>query len=224
MPGTLFAKLICARIAQSNRVQKMKKIMRTRKARNREYDFTLVLTGITDLTPEVQDALFEAGCDDATLSMRCGRPFLTFTRRAATLKKAIFSAISEVRKANIGADVLRVDVCNLVTQAEIAKRIRRSRQQVHQYVNGDRGPGGFPPPACNVSDGADSLLWHWCEVADWLHQNNMITGEALQDAKIVALINDVLELNYQRKLDPGLTKEVSDEINSGSGVLVKSSF
>src|SRR5947208_11519042 len=48
----------------------------------RKHDFTLVLSGITELTPEVQDALFEAGCDDATLSMCCGRPFLTFTRAA----------------------------------------------------------------------------------------------------------------------------------------------
>jgi hypothetical protein len=199
----------------------MKKPKTTRKTRDRDYDFTLVLTGITDLTPEVQDALFEVGCDDATLSMRCGRPFLTFTRSAATLKSALLSAINDVKKANSGADVLRVDVCNLVTQAEIAKRIRRSRQQVHQYINGDRGPGGFPPPACNVSDDAPFPLWYWCEVADWLHQNNMITEEALQDAKIVALINDVLELNYQRNLDPELTREVLEDIGSNCGDLVK---
>src|SRR5438445_12283161 len=62
----------------------------------KEHDFTLVLSGIADLTPEVQDALFEAGCDDATLSMCCGRPFLTFTRTAPTLKDAILSAISDV--------------------------------------------------------------------------------------------------------------------------------
>src|SRR5437660_3339247 len=67
----------------------------------RDHDFTLVLSGITELTPEVQDALFDAGCDDATPSMRCGRPFLTFTRAAPTLKDAILSAISDVKKANI---------------------------------------------------------------------------------------------------------------------------
>ena len=35
-----------------------------------EHDFTLVLTGIADLTPEVENALLGAGCDDGTISLR----------------------------------------------------------------------------------------------------------------------------------------------------------
>ena len=178
----------------------------------RDHDFTLVLSGITELTPEVQDALFEAGCDDATPSMRCGRPFLSFSRTASTLKDAILSAIGDVKKANIGAEVLRIDVCNLVTQSEIAHKIGRTRQLVHQYIAGERGPGGFPPPACNVGDDADSPLWYWCDVAHWLYQNNMITEETLRDAQALSLINDVLGLNYQKKIEPKLTKEVLEHI------------
>ena len=146
--------------------------------------------------------------------MRCGRPFLTFTRAAPTLKDAILSAISDVKKANIRAEVLRIDVCNLVTQSEIAHKIGRTRQLVHQYIAGERGPGGFPPPACNVGDDADSPLWYWCDVAHWLYQNNMITEETLRDAQALSLINDVLELNYQRKIEPKLTKEVLEHIGS----------
>ena len=71
----------------------------------REHDFTLALTGINEITTEIEDALFEAGCD-ATLSVRSGRVFLTFSRVAPTLKDAILAAINDVRKANIGADVL----------------------------------------------------------------------------------------------------------------------
>src|SRR4029079_9205825 len=111
-----------------------------------EYDFTLALTGITELTREIEDALFEAGCDDATLSLRCGRIYATFSREADSLKDAILSAINDVRNAGIGADVLRVDECNLITQAEIARKSGRSRQLIHQYIKGIRGPGGFPPP------------------------------------------------------------------------------
>jgi len=180
----------------------------------RDHDFTLVLRGIKKLTQEVQDAFFEAGCDDATLSMRCGRPFLTFTRTAPSLKDAILSAIRDVKKANIGAEVLRIDVCNLVTQSEIAHKIGRTRQLVHQYIAGERGPGGFPPPACHVSDDHDAPLWYWCEVAQWLYQNNMITEDTLKDARALSLINDVLELNYQKKNEPKLTKEVLDFIGS----------
>jgi hypothetical protein len=186
----------------------------TRKACDREHDFTLVLTGIPDLTPEVQNALFEAGCDDATLSMRSGRPFLTFSRMAPTLMDAFLSSIRDVKKANIGAEVLRVDVCNLVTQAEIARNIGRPRQLVHQYMTGQRGPGNFPSPACNINDDANSPLWYWCEVAYWLYENNMITEEVLEDAQATSLVNDVLELNRQKKFDPELTREVLKRIGS----------
>jgi len=188
--------------------------MTTRQACEREHDFTLVLTGITDLTPEVQNALFESGCDDATLSLRCGRPFITFSRLAPTLKYALLTAINDVKKANIGVEVLRVDICNLVTQAEIAKRLGCSRQLVHQYIGGKRGPGGFPPPVCNISDVAESPLWYWCEVAYWLYEGNMISEEALDEAQIVSLINDVLELNHQKQLAPELTKEVLEGIGT----------
>ena len=182
--------------------------MPTKKACEKEHDFTLVLTGIADLTPEVQNALFDAGCDDATLSMRYGRPFLTFSRTAGSLKSAIVSAINDVKKARVGLDVVRIDICNLVTQAEIGQRIRRSRQQVHQYITGERGPGGFPSPACHIHDDKDACLWLWCEVAYWLRQNNLITEEVLEDAKVLSLINDVLELKHQRRIEPELTKEI----------------
>jgi hypothetical protein len=187
---------------------------KTKKATLREHEFTLVLSGISDLTTEVQNALFDAGCDDATPSVRCGRPFLTFTRTAPSLKDAILSAIRDVKKADIGAEVLRIDVCNLVSQSEIAHKIGRTRQLVHQYIAGERGPGGFPPPACHVSDDHDAPLWYWCEVAQWLYQNNMITEDTLKDARALSLINDVLELNYQKKTEPKLTKEVLDFIGS----------
>jgi hypothetical protein len=180
--------------------------MEPRKTCDREHDFTLVLAGITELTPEVEDALFEAGCDDATISVRFGRVYLTFSRTASSVKDAILSALDNVKKAGIGASVLRVDVCDLVTQADIARRIGRSRQLVHQYIIGSRGPGGFPAPACDITEGAP--LWYWCEVAYWLWQNDMIKEDALREAQEIAVINCVLDLDHQRQLDPELTEEV----------------
>lgn len=186
--------------------------MEPRKGCEGEHDFALVLTGITELTTEVENALFEAGCDDATVSVRSGRVFLTFSRTAASLKEAILSAIRDVKKANTGAEVLRVDVCNLVTQADIARKISRSRQLVHQYIMGTRGPGGFPAPACDITDGAP--LWSWCEVAFWLWQNDMIKENVLREAQVVAVINSVLEHQYQRHSAPSLLDEVLREIGS----------
>src|SRR4051794_11757524 len=171
--------------------------MASRVATEREYDFVLILTGIPELTQEVVDALFESGCDDGTISMQSGRVCITFSRVGSSLRDAILSAIGDVRTAGIGADVLRIDECNLVTQSEIARKIDRSRQQVHQYVTGERGPGNFPPPSCHITDGVP--LWSWCEVAHWLKENDIIRPDVANDAQEVALMNAVLEMRHLRQ-------------------------
>jgi hypothetical protein len=178
-----------------------------------DHDFTLVLTGIPDLTPDVENALFAAGCDDGTLAMRMGRPYITFSRRAPTLKDAVLRAIENVRNAGIGADVLRVDNCNLVTQAHIARKIDRSRQLVHQYMLGERGPGGFPPPVCGITD--EVPLWRWCEVAYWLWQNHIVEENVLRDAEEVELINNLLELTRQKADNPDLMKQLMRSMSPG---------
>ncbi len=173
----------------------------------REHDFALVLEGVTDLTEDMENALFAAGCDDATISVRFGRVYLTFTREAPSLKEAILSAIRDVRRSCIPARVLRVDHCDLVTQSEIAQRADRHRQHIHQYIHGTRGPGGFPPPACDLTEGKP--LWYWCEVAHWLWTNGIVKEDVVRDARDVAQINSVLDYIRQREWDPGLTEEVS---------------
>ena len=180
-----------------------------KKNRDSEHEFTLVLTGIHQLTEEIEDALFEA-CDDATLAMRSGRPFLTFSRAAASVKDAILGAIGNVSKAGIGAGVLRVEYCNLVTQADIARKIGRSRQLIHQYISGVRGPGGFPPPVCEIFD--SQSVWSWCEVARWLWENNMVKEQVLRDAEEVEVINAVLDFEHQKRSRPGLTREVRKSV------------
>lgn len=177
---------------------------------NREYDFTLVLTGIDSVSDEQVAALYDAGCDDATVSIRSGRVYITFSRTASSLKDAILSAVADVASAKIGAEVLRVDSCNLVTQAEIARRSGRSRQIISQYILGNRGPGNFPPPACNICD--DAPLWYWCEVSHWLWQNNMIKEDVVREAEQLDMINSVLEWKHQRKLQPDLAEEVMESL------------
>ena len=173
-----------------------------------EFDFALILSGPTDMTPEVSDGLFQAGCDDATLSLQFGVLYLEFSRRAGSLKEAILCAIHDVRQAGVGADVVRVDECNLVTMAEIGRRMGRSRQMVHQYMIGQRGPGGFPAPVCNLSHGKP--LWQWCAVTLWLVQNDLVRPEMLEQAEVVETINTTLEMARQRDRNPKLAQEVFD--------------
>lgn len=87
----------------------------------REHGFTLVLTGIAGLTNEAEDALYEAGCDDATLGFRFGAVHMTFSRVAPSLEDAIRGALREVRAAKIGADVIRVDISEDIIVPAVAR-------------------------------------------------------------------------------------------------------
>ena len=72
------------------------------------YSFTLELSGIDELTDDLANALFEAGCDDATLAMAGGRVFLDFDREADSISDAIVSAINAVEARGLGIRVTQV--------------------------------------------------------------------------------------------------------------------
>jgi hypothetical protein len=73
-----------------------------------EHDFILVFDGVPDLTDEVADALYEAGCDDGTFMMTSGLMYGAFHRVAPHMNDAVAGAIRDVRKADIGARFVRV--------------------------------------------------------------------------------------------------------------------
>lgn len=176
----------------------------------REYDFALVVSGVVDLNDDVMDALHEAGCDDATVTLRYGLLFIEFSRSAESLEKALISAILNVRQADIGAEVIRVNECDLVSAADIARRINRSRQLISQYIKGERGPGGFPPPYCFLAE--DKPLWAWCAVSYWLAENQLIRPEESRDADVVEAINNFLEQQRQRRRHPDLVAQVERDL------------
>ena len=71
------------------------------------HHFTLIVDG-----PDLQDdafidALFEAGCDDATVGRTDGIQYLDFDREAATRADAIQSAVTEVECVD-GVHVVRI--------------------------------------------------------------------------------------------------------------------
>jgi hypothetical protein len=174
--------------------------------KSREHAFTLVLEGVKDLTAAQTDALYEAECDDATIVVREGRVYLEFDREAPSLKDAILSAIRDVQST--GLKVLRVDEVNLVTQSEIARRIKRTRQQVHQYIRGVRGSGNFPAA---VSRGKPPL-WNWHDVARWLYENKVIGEAKAREANQVSYINTALASAHHQYVDPELVREVTESI------------
>ncbi len=60
------------------------------------HQFVLVLDNENEKTPNLEDRLFEAGCDDALINFRDGKVYLDFDRKASSLDKAINSAIKDL--------------------------------------------------------------------------------------------------------------------------------
>ncbi len=160
----------------------------------REYDFTLILSGVDDITEDVCNALYESGCDDATPGMREGVVFLDFTREAESFEEALTSAIRDVEKAGVGARVTRVEPDEVVTMSDIASRIGRTRENVRQMATGMRGPGGFPAPVAKLTK--RSPIWRLTEVLRWLKdkQAAAVDEDELARAEVIAGANAVLEL------------------------------
>ena len=73
-----------------------------------KYDFTLIFAEPLELTDDLADALFAAGCDDGTPGTCDGVFSIDFHREATTLEEAIRSAIEDVRAA--GSEVARGEI------------------------------------------------------------------------------------------------------------------
>lgn len=73
------------------------------------------------------------------------------------------------------AEVVEVDQ-ELVSTSDIAFRLGVSREAVRLWVEGLRGPGGFPSPAGTVSNGK-SRVWPWSVVHSWVKQNYQLGGD-----------------------------------------------
>jgi hypothetical protein len=73
------------------------------------YSFTLIISGVVEITPDLADTLYAATDGDIELNQRDGVVFLEFERKAATLREAVTSAIREVEGTEIGVRVVRVE-------------------------------------------------------------------------------------------------------------------
>jgi hypothetical protein len=168
------------------------------------WSFTLVLSGIRELTSGVEDALHEAGCDDALPGIRNGVPFLDFDREAESFQEAVLDAVSDVARSVGGARVVRVEPDDLASVSEIARRLGRTRESVRLLWCGRRGPGGFPAPVAGLR--GSSPLWSWAEVVAWIHRHRVDDGvdeAACRDALFIRRTNLALASGPAGTVDTG---------------------
>ena len=160
------------------------------------HTFTLIVEG-PDLQSDVLiDRVFEAGCDDALIGRSDGIQYADFDRDADTFEEAILRAIAELESIE-GIRVSRLAGAGLISMADIATRTGRTRESARLLINGERGPGGFPPP---VTDPRSRYrLWRTDEVDCWFRND---LGAGLGDTHadhLRAAINAGLELRRHRE-------------------------
>ncbi len=63
------------------------------------FHFTVILEGLDDISEELANRLFEAGCDDTLLRCCAGTVYLEFDRDAESLAEAIGSAVRDITAA-----------------------------------------------------------------------------------------------------------------------------
>ncbi len=73
------------------------------------YEFKVVLTQGTDMSEELANRLFDAGCDDGTPGTFCGMPYISFHREADHLESAIRSAVADVQKAGCAVERVQIE-------------------------------------------------------------------------------------------------------------------
>jgi hypothetical protein len=74
-----------------------------------KYEFALILKGQFELTEEIADELFEAGCDDGTPGVCDGVFSIDFCREGVSLEATILSAITNVKSAGYAVDRAEIE-------------------------------------------------------------------------------------------------------------------
>ncbi len=144
------------------------------------YEFTVVSSCPDADIASLSEKLFEAGCDDAIVSLQKGVAIIEFDREAKNFYHALKSAMADVRRA--GAEVLHIGPDHLVSLSDIAVRAGITRAAVSNYAKGIRGKS-FPLPIVRAT--TDTPLWDWVDVARWLARHGRLTISDIVQARIV---------------------------------------
>jgi len=142
------------------------------------------------------DALFEAGCDDATVGIgKPGSLGLAFTREAESAENALKSAIEAVKKAVPGAELIEVTP-DLVNLSDLAQMVGCTRQNIRKYAIGEvrSAKARFPAPAF----ASPQTVWHFYNIACWLNKYTDLhpPREVIETSRVAYALN----LERQNKL------------------------
>ncbi|QNE78151.1 hypothetical protein F0344_29290 [Streptomyces finlayi] len=164
-----------------------------------EYEFLFVVDGISVDDDLAVGVIFDEF--DGLLTQHRDKHLLDLSESGDSAIDAAHRLVVRLRSALPRLRLLRLDP-DLVGVSDIAERTGRSRQNVLQWVNGERraDAGAFPDPEGTVGR---SLVWRWAEINAWLAG----IGERVGDAGATredALHIDFMLPRWQQVLDDGL--------------------
>lgn len=148
---------------------------------------------VADEDAEALGDVLSAGAGiDATLQAGERGGTVMFSREADDAVQAVVSAIGDVESAGMTVTGVTED---LVLAEEIAQRAKVTTASVRYWVNGDRGPGGFPEPMMKRQRGS---LYSWAEVSAWLAAAKLgqVDHLAVQTARACVIIDAALTVRH----------------------------
>lgn len=152
-----------------------------------EYEFTLKFSLPNNDLKEEQylESLYNHGCDDALIGLgKKGRIALNFIRESESAHEAIFSAITNVKKAIPKATLIEATP-DFVGLTEVAQMLSFTRQNMRKIM--ERYIDEFPLP---VYDGTLSI-WHLFNILEWIKKKDLyeIKNSLLDISKTNMIIN-----------------------------------
>lgn len=164
-----------------------------------EHEFLFVVDGISVDDDLAVGVVFDEF--DGLLVRHRGAHLLGLSVSGDSAIDAAHRLVVRLRSALPQLRLLRLDP-DLVGVSDVAERTGRSRQNVLQWVNGERrsDAGAFPDPEGTVGR---SLVWRWAEVNAWLAVIGERVGES-GASREDALHIDFMLPRWQQVLDDGL--------------------
>ncbi|MER5365194.1 hypothetical protein [Streptomyces sp. NPDC002722] len=164
-----------------------------------EYEFLFVVDGVGVDDDVAVGIIFDEF--DGLLTRHRGKHLLDVSEAGDSAIDAAHRLVVRLHQELPSLRLLRLDP-DLVGVSDIAERTGRSRQNILQWVNGERRHDGraFPDPEGTVGR---SLVWRWAEINAWL----VGIGESVGDAGATredALHIDFMLPRWQQVLDDGL--------------------
>ncbi len=163
-----------------------------------DYEFTFVVDGVTVESELDVSMVFDEF--DGLLAAHHGHHLLIVGAEGRTASDAAQRLIARLRRALPNIRLLRLDP-DLVGVSDIAERVGRSRQNVLQWINGERRSAAAPFPFPEGAVGR-SLAWRWGDVNEWLAEFG--EGDDLRPlTREEALAVDIQLPGWQQAMDHG---------------------